>query len=592
MEQAFRAEYPRPQFVRAEWMTLNGTWDFAFDEEVYDKKINVPFTYESKLSGIEKREFHEKIWYRRAFELPESWKGKRIILHFGAVDYECQVIVNGNNVMNHVGGQSSFSADITEFLSDCENELKLCVKDFHHELDIVRGKQFWKEKSESIFYTTTTGIWQSVWLEPVSCKYIQKIHITPLLDEKSVRFSYEAKHSQNCMLETVVSFNGIEAGSFSTKMNNRKGEFTVRIEEEVLGCWNTVEDLVWSPENPRLFDVAFTLKEDETIWDSAQSYFGMRKVAVENGKFLLNNRPYYQKLLLDQGYWPEGLLTAPSDESFVKDIQIAKEMGFNGVRKHQKVEDPRFLYHADRMGFLVWGEMASGYCYSGRLVEDTVNEWMREIERDYNHPCIVAWTPLNESWGVLEVAHSKEQQNFCKAMYALIKSLDSTRVVIDNDGWEHVETDLLTIHDYEPEKEILAKRYSSIERILQEQPAGRALYVGNSHYRNEPVFVTEFGGISFQKDSTEGWGYSAASSEEDFVRRYRNVVQPLLESECVQGFCYTQLTDVEQEINGLYTYDRKAKVDPEQIRKVNENIHEDEEIKRDSLSKIECEAVE
>lgn len=574
MEQTLRAEYPRPQFVRMEWMTLNGMWDFAFDEEVYDKKINVPFTYESELSGIGKREFHEKIWYRRTFEIPKNWKGKRIVLHFGAVDYACQVMINGNNVMHHVGGQSSFSVDITDFLADCENELKLCVEDFHRELDIVRGKQFWKEESESIFYTATMGIWQSVWLEPVSCKRIGKIHITPLLDEKSVRFSYETEQAQKCMLEAAISFKGVEAGNFSVRLNHRRGEFTVKIDEESLGCWNTVEDLAWSPENPRLFDVTFTLREGKIIWDSVQSYFGMRKVSVENGRFLLNNRPYYQKLVLDQGYWPEGLLTAPSDEAFLQDIQIAKEMGFNGVRKHQKVEDPRFLYHADHMGFLVWGEMASGYHYSSRLVEDTVNEWMREIERDYNHPCIVAWTPLNESWGVLEAAHSKEQQNFCKAMYALIKSLDNTRAVIDNDGWEHVETDLLTIHDYESEKEILTKRYRSMERILQEQPAGRMLYVGNGHYRKEPVLVTEFGGISFQKDATEGWGYSAAISEDDFVQRYRNVVQPLLESEYVQGFCYTQLTDVEQEINGLYTYGRKAKVDPERIRKINESLEE------------------
>lgn len=577
MDQRYREEYPRPQFVRTEWMSLNGIWDFSFDEEVYDKKINVPFVYESKLSGIEKKEFHEEIWYRRTFELPDGWRGKRILLHFGAVDYEAQVMINGNHVMFHVGGQSSFSADITEFLSDGKNELKVHVKDFHRELDIARGKQFWKEEPESIFYTTTMGIWQSVWLEPVADRHIKKIDITPLLDEKSVRFSYETEQYQNCVLKAVISFEGTEAAQFSTKIKNKKGEFTVRIEEEALGCWNTVEDLVWSPEHPRLFDVVFTLEEEGTIWDFVQSYFGMRKVSVENGKFLLNNRPYYQKLLLDQGYWPEGLLTAPSDESFVQDIKIAKEMGFNGVRKHQKVEDPRFLYHADRMGFLVWGEMASGYHYSGRLVEDTVKEWMSEIKRDYNHPCIVAWTALNESWGLLEVAHSEKQQNFCKAMYAFIKSLDSTRVVIDNDGWEHVETDLLTIHDYESKKEVLAKRYSSIERILKEQPAGRALYAGNSHYNNEPIMVTEFGGISFQKDATEGWGYSAAANEEDFVQRYRDVVSPLLASEWIQGFCYTQLTDVEQEINGLYTYDRKAKADPEQIRRINEAISEDME---------------
>lgn len=572
MEQILRAEYPRPQFVRAEWMTLNGVWDFGFDEEIYDHRIRVPFTYESKLSGIDTREFHDSVWYRRVFEIPKHWKGQRIILHFGAVDYACSVVVNGNNVMRHVGGQSSFAADITEYVQDGENELKVWVRDYHKELDIVRGKQFWKEQSESIFYTASTGIWQSVWIEPVSSSHISKMRITPLLDEKSVKFSYEVEQFAGCTLETEISFDGREAGSFAVKLHHRRGEFTIRIEEEALGCWNTVEDLTWSPEHPRLFDVVFTLKDEGNVKDLVRSYFGLRKVSVENGKFLLNNRPYYQKLLLDQGYWPDGLLTAPSDEAFVRDIEIAREMGFNGVRKHQKVEDPRFLYHADKMGFLVWGEMASGYHYSERLVQDTVNEWMHEIERDYNHPCIIVWTPLNESWGVLEAAHSSRQQHFCEAMYSLIKALDDTRLVIDNDGWEHARTDMLTIHDYEARKEVLAGRYGSMEHILREQPAGRALYAGKGGYRNEPVLVTEFGGISFQKDENEGWGYSAADSEEDFVRRYRDVVQPLLESEYVQGFCYTQITDVEQEINGLYTYDRNPKVNPERIRKINEGV--------------------
>lgn len=334
MEQGFRAEYPRPQFVRAEWMTLNGTWDFSFDEELYDRKINIPFAYESKLSGIGEREFHDRVWYRRTFVVPDEWKGRRVILHFGAVDYECLVMVNGMNVTHHVGGQSSFSVDITEFLTDCENELKLCVKDFHRELDIVRGKQFWKETSESIFYTATMGIWQSVWLEPVSSKHIKMVHITPLLDEKSVKFSYEVERAKGCTLETEISFSGTGAGYFSVKPGHERGEFTVKIDEKALGCWNTVEDLVWSPENPRLFDVIFTLKEEGEVRDAVQSYFGMRKVSVEKGRFLLNNRPYYQKLVLDQGYWPEGLLTAPTDQAFIQDIQNAKKMGFNGVRKH------------------------------------------------------------------------------------------------------------------------------------------------------------------------------------------------------------------------------------------------------------------
>ena len=328
--------------------------------------------------------------------------------------------------------------------------------------------------------------------------------------------------------------------------------------------------MAWTPENPRLFDVEFTLSVDGEVVDEVTSYFGMRKVSVENGRFLLNNRPYFQKLLLDQGYWRKSLLTAPEDEDFVKDIELAKSMGFNGVRKHQKIEDPRFLYHADRLGFLVWGEIAAAYVYSRKYVQRITKEWMSEIVRDYNHPCIVAWTPLNESWGVPNIKDNVEQQSHSAAMIYLTKSLDTTRPVISNDGWEHTCTDLLTVHDYEWQREVLEKRYSSLENILQFTAAGRPLFANGWEYVGQPILVTEFGGISYQKGDSEGWGYSNAVSDEDFAKRYNDVIAPLLASPYVQGFCYTELTDVEQEINGLLTYDREPKISVDTIRQINE----------------------
>ncbi|WP_426348226.1 glycoside hydrolase family 2 protein [Alloiococcus sp. CFN-8] len=568
MSYNFREEYPRPQFQREEWMTLNGTWDFSFDKEDYDRKINVPFVYESRLSGIEEKEFHENICYRRFFSIPDSWKNKQIILHFGAVDYECKVLVNQHLAEKHVGGQTGFSVNITELLLEGQNELKVLVKDFHKDLDIPRGKQFWKEKSESIFYTPSTGIWQSVWLEPVSDIYIKQVFITPLFDEKAVKFEYELNHCGECTLEAVIAYNDSLVSKMLLYPQNKNGNFTLNIDEAVLGCWNITEDLAWTPENPRLFDVTFRLKEKEREVDQVKSYFGMRKISIENGKFLLNNRPYFQKLILDQGYWPDGILTAPSDESFVEDIKMVKEMGFNGVRKHQKVEDPRFLYHADRLGLLVWGEIGAGYAYSRRLATSMMQEWQDAVLRDYNHPCIVVWAPLNESWGVLEIMQNEKEQNFCKAMYAMTKALDTTRPVSDNDGWEHVEGDLLTIHDYEARRGVLTKRYTTEEKILQEQPAGRPLYVSGKAVRNKPIIISEFGGISYHKDGNDGWGYSNAVDEEDFLQRLSDVISPLLTSEIVQGFCYTQLTDVEQEINGLLTYQRKPKVGFEKIRNI------------------------
>jgi len=568
MNDILRAEYPRPQFRREDWMTLNGLWDFSFEQELYDQTICVPFAYEARLSGIAEKEMHNKVWYRRSFTVPKEWENKQVLLHFGAVDYECSVWINQKYAISHVGGQTGFSADITDLLVSGDNELRVCVKDYHQELDIPRGKQYWKEQSESIFYTATTGIWQSVWLEPVSNKHINQVLITPLFDDKSVKFEYELKNSEGCILETKITYEEKLVSQTTTFALKEKGVFVVALDESVLGFWNIIEDLAWTPEQPRLFDVEFCLKDKEIITDTVQSYFGMRKVSIDHGRFLLNNRPYFQKLILDQGYWPEGLMTAPTDEAFVNDIMLAKKMGFNGVRKHQKVEDPRFLYHADRMGFLVWGEIGTGYNYSRRFASAMMQEWIDAVTRDYNHPCIVVWTPLNESWGVMEIEHNKAQQSFCRALYSMTKAIDTTRPISDNDGWEHVESDLLTIHDYRSNREFLTKKYSSIECILQDQPCGRALYVGGSQYNNEPIIISEFGGISFEKDGAKGWGYSSATSEQDFLKRYSDVITPLLDSEHIQGFCYTQLTDVEQEINGLLTYDRKPKVDLDEIKKI------------------------
>ena len=569
MEEIIRGEYPRPQFMRAQWMPLNGEWDFSFDEECYDQTIIVPFAYEAPLSGIGDSAFHNTVWYRRLFVVPQAWQNKQVLLHFGAVDYECDVWVNGSHAAHHVGGQLGFSADITDYLSPSENILCVRVRDDHSQLDIPRGKQFWKERSESIFYTATTGIWQSVWLEPVSPTHIQQVRITPLYDEKAVRFEYQlAGEFRGALLEADVSFDGKQAVCVAVQAQSPQGSFSASLEETALGVWNAGEELVWTPENPRLFDVTFRLVREGEALDEAASYFGMRKVSVENGRFLLNNRPYYQRLLLDQGYWPDGLLTAPSDEAFVADIRVTKELGFNGVRKHQKVEDPRFLYHADHMGLLVWGEIGSGYTYSNRLAGQLMDEWVQAVQRDYNHPCIVVWTPLNESWGVQEIAHAPCQQEFCRAMAAMTKALDPTRPVSDNDGWEHVCGDLLTLHDYEAKEEVLAARYATVETALASQPAARALYVQGSGYKGEPILVSEFGGISFAKCGEKGWGYSSAQNEQDFLQRYEAVIRPLLHSPCVQGFCYTQLTDVEQEINGLLTYERQPKADLEQIRRI------------------------
>lgn len=578
-----RPEYPRPQFERDCWLNLNGEWEFSFDDNNigiksmwyqshdFDMKINVPFTYQCQLSGIDIQDFHDIVWYAREFDIPDKMKDKRILLNFGAVDYRADVWVNGQHVMSHEGGHVPFSVEITHIVKKKGNKVVLRASDPTTDLELPRGKQYWKRSSESIFYTRTTGIWQTVWLEGVPDTYLKKANLTPDLDSKSVIIEYELDgECRDIELGVEIKLENITLIKDSISVINGRGKRVYWLDKEVTLDWNHQESLVWSPGNPVLFDLVFEIYRGGDRIDEVKSYFGLRKVSIQAGKFMLNNRPYYQKMLLDQGYWEESLLTAPEDEAFIKDIELCKKMGFNGVRKHQKIEDPRYLYWADKMGFLVWGETANAYCYSKLYVKRFTHEWIEMMERDYNHPCIVAWTPLNESWGVEGIMNNKDEQAHSAAMYWLTKSLDQTRPVISNDGWDHTITDLLTIHDYEWRKDVLKNRYSSIENIINTRHTGRGMFAEGWSYKGQPVIVSEIGGISYKKGNWSGWGYSSADSDEDFAKRYYDVVSAILESHEVQGFVYTQITDVEQEINGLLTYDRKPKIDPEIIRQINE----------------------
>jgi beta-galactosidase/beta-glucuronidase len=574
-----RHEYPRPQFERSEWLNLNGSWNFEFDDlnkgveekwfegHDFSQKIIVPFSYQSELSGIRQTEFHDLVWYEREFMVPNKWDGNRIILHFGAVDYRAWVWVNGTYVTYHEGGHTPFQTEITNVLQKGSNKIVVRVEDPSGDLDQPRGKQYWKEKSESIFYTRTTGIWQTVWLEAVSQTYLNKVKLTPDIDTDEITIDYSV--NSGCpqqQLEIEISFAGELVAKDNVQLYQNKASRKIYLNDfNVHGVGR-----LWSPEHPNLYDIIFRIKENDQVLDEVKSYFGMRKISIENGRVMLNNRPYYMKLVLDQGYFPEGILTPPSDEDIKKDVELMKEMGFNGARKHQKIEDPRYLYWTDRLGLLVWGEMANSYTYTDDAVSRITSEWQEAIERDYNHPSIVVWVPLNESWGVPRLLADKRQQDHSLSLYYLTKSLDPTRLVISNDGWEHTKSDICTIHDYESQKDVLKARYSSIDSTINSTPGNRYIYVPGYDYHGEPIQVSEFGGIAYKKSDWEGWGYSGATSDEEFTERYYNVVSGLLESPLVQGFCYTQLTDVEQEINGLLTYDRQPKIALDKIRSINE----------------------
>lgn len=568
-----RSEHPRPDFERDNWMCLNGEWDFSLDEKKFDRTIIVPFAFETELSGIGDKEFHKMVWYRKTFKLPERMKAKRVILHFGAVDYACDLWVNGTYIREHKGGQTSFSADITEAVAaDDENVIELKVFDDYEDMEMPRGKQFWEQESRGIFYTRTTGIWQSVWIEAVEPLYLESCYITPEFDDKCVCFEYRLSRSGASAVEFSIAFEGKFAACVSAVPNGKKGMVKVQLDQTGLKSWNFEEELAWTPETPRLFDVEIRTYDEKGVTDLVRTYFGMRKVSIDNGKFMLNNREYYQKLVLDQGYWEESLLTAPSDEAFIKDIELTKAMGFNGVRKHQKVEDPRYLYHADRLGLLVWGELGSAYLYSREYAGRMYTEWIEAVKRDYNHPCIVAWTPLNESWGVQEIKDDKYQQAHCNALMYMIKSVDTSRVVIDNDGWEHTCGDLLTIHDYTASGKVLKKHFESLEAVLSLCPGRRSLFADGWSYQGQPVLLTEFGGVRYVPGTEvkHSWGYCDASSAEEFADKYAEIMKAVHESPVIQGYCYTQLTDVEAEENGLLTYQRGLKMPLEKIRAINE----------------------
>ncbi|OCA87645.1 glycoside hydrolase family 2 [Bacillus sp. FJAT-27225] len=592
-----RPEYPRPQFVRKDWKNLNGEWDFAFDDNNigvkakwfqdgggFDRKINVPFAYQSKLSGIHDPSFHDHVWYRREFTVPKEWSGRNVVLHFGAVDYRAWIYVNGKFAGFHEGGHTSFSLDITNELTWGTETLVVRVEDPSTDETIPRGKQFWIEKSDAIWYTRTTGIWQTVWLEPVAPESITKLRMTPDIDNGNVIVEWEVTGEfEGKAVDIDIRFKGervvkdtVEVVEAYTKrainLYNRK---VFRTSFHHIG-WN------WSPETPNLFDISLVLRKAGTdeVLDSVDSYFGMRKVHTENGMVYLNNKPYYQKLVLDQGYWPDGLLTAPSDEDLKRDIELTLEMGFNGCRKHQKVEDPRFLYWADKLGFLVWGECAASPSYSEDAAARLTKEWIEIIERDYNHPSVVAWVPVNESWGVPFIKNNKQQQHHSLAMYHLIHSLDPTRMVISNDGWELTVTDICAIHNYnhgnaseKAKYEAFKESISTKEKLLHSMPALRGVYADGFEHRGEPILLTEFGGIGFKVGEDSGWGYTSVKNEEDFVADYRRVMEAVYASTGLHGYCYTQLTDVEQEINGLLTYHREPKCDLKKIREINDTWH-------------------
>jgi hypothetical protein len=564
-------QHPRPQLERPYWRDLGGFWRFAFDDAArltreqvcFDRQILVPYAPESARSGIGRLGYHRAVWYSTLVRLsPQELSAGRLLLHFGAVDYHATVWVNGSQVVQHTGGHTPFFADVTEVLLGDELEIVVRAEDDPHDLAKPRGKQDWLLKPHSIWYPRTTGIWQPVWLEAVPPTRIVRLRWTP--DVPGWQLGFEAHLAgplpAGLSLRVRLNAEGQTLVEDRYALNGPAVARSLKLPDP--GIDDLREQLLWSPEHPQLIEAELELIHGNTVLDSVKSYTAMRSVRLEDRRFLLNERPYYLRMVLDQGYWPEGLMTA-SDAELRRDVELTRQLGFNGSRKHQKLENPRWLYWCDRIGLLVWNEMPSAYAFSPSATARLTHEWLEVLERDYSHPCVVGWVPFNESWGVPDLPTQAAQRDLVRSLYHLTKAQDSTRLVSANDGWEQPISDIVAIHDYTPDPQVIRQRYHDTEALhstLQTfRPGGRKLVLEGFDAQDCPAMLTEFGGIALSQG--DGWGYSRAQSSEAFLEHYTALLEAVHLSESLAGFCYTQLTDTFQEKNGLLYANRSPKAD-------------------------------
>jgi beta-galactosidase/beta-glucuronidase len=565
-----RPEYPRPQFKRSAWLNLNGPWTYRFDwgqsglaqgyhrSHGFADEILVPFCPESPLSGVEYRDFIPAMWYHRRVAVPADWREQRILLHFGGVDYESQVFIDGRPVGRHWGGTSSFSVDITPYVTPGqEHDLVVRVRDDTRSGVQPGGKQSPDYRSHNCVYTRTTGIWQTVWLEPVSPRGLAGCQIVPDLD--GARFV------------VLPVYHGLARGQrlrislHDGGQEIHQGEFPAG---DGVACKVPVgAPHAWSPDDPFLYGLTLEVLDGEgSVLDSVESYAGLRKVHIEGDQLFLNDAPFYLRLVLDQGFYPDGIWTAPSDQALRRDIELSLRAGFNGARLHQKVFEERFHYWADRLGYLTWGESSSW----GMDIKDPVSarnflsEWREIVVRDRNHPSIIAWTPFNET---RDTGDGAQHNRVHADAYELTHALDPTRPVNDASGYVHVKTDLWTVHTYQQDPEKLRAQLAPDEQrgVFRNFPDQEVAY------RGEPYIVDEFGGIKWIPNAEaqyaeDSWGYGEdPHTLDEFYARLEGLVDVLLSFDHITGFCYTQLTDVEQEQNGIYNYDRSEKFDMERI---------------------------
>ncbi len=565
-----RKEHPKPQFERSTWQNLNGPWQFEIDfgssnkgdyhkpETRLSRTINVPFCPESDLSGIGYKDFMNTVWYKRTITVTEAQLAGRVLLHFGAVDYHARVYLNGEQAGEHKGGYVSFSLDVTKYLKPGDNDLTVRADDFFRDAHQPSGKQCPDYHSRGCHYTRTTGIWQTVWLEFVPKVYLSRVKVDTDFRTGQVNFQSEIAGGDpaGLTLRASISFAGAPVAEVQTPAATHN-HFSACIADAKL----------WDVEQPNLYDVTYALvAADGSVCDTVRSYFGIRGIEVKNGAMYLNGRPVFQRLALDQGFYPDGIYTAPSDDALRRDIELSLAVGFNGARLHQKVFEERFLYWADKLGYLVWGEHACwGLDYSDLgNIANFLPEWLEIVARDYNHPAIIGWCPFNETW---DFCGRPQNNELLRLTYLATKAADQTRPVIDTSGNFHVVTDIYDTHDYDQDINVVREHYKDTK-------VGETLYDfhgrhGRQRYEGQPIFISEYGGTWWAPGADGGWGYgNAPKTEAEACERICALTEYFLDNENICAVCYTQLTDVEQEQNGMYTYAREPKFSKETYAKI------------------------
>ncbi len=563
----YRNEHPNPNFKRADYIILNGEWDFEFDfgnsgeqrrlykkDAVFSQKINVPFCPESELSGINYKDFIPAVWYKRTVNVTKEQLAGKAFIVFGAVDFHSKVYVNGEFAGEHFGGYTTFRIDATKLLTEGENTITLYAEDDTRSILQARGKQSELYYSHGCDYTRTTGIWQTVYMEFCPESYIKNVKYFPNITDGTLTI-----HADICgdgVFSAKAFWDNNEVGFASTDVLGQTATLTLKLSEKHL----------WEIGKGGLYSLELTFGDDKVT-----SFFGLREVKLTRKGININGKTVFQRLILDQGFYPDGIYTAPSKEALKNDILLSMKAGFNGARLHQKIFEPLFLHYCDELGYIVWGEHGNwgldwSYFESLRYFLTEIEE---EIERDFNHPSIIGWCPYNETW---DIDGRKQDDDTLRIVYRTVKALDKTRPCIDTSGNYHVETDIFDVHDYEQDYKKFRADYDRLvtENVLFDRHSEKQTWKG------EPVFMSEYGGIRIdleaakENDHEKAWGYgNAATSFEEFYERYNGLTTALLDNPKMIGFCYTQLTDVEQELNGIYFYDRSEKFDSDILYKIN-----------------------